>query len=1230
MVVRSFLERVRNNFRANQQRATRRTQKKNTTAGAELLEIRQMLTVDFIFQYAGAIGSGIGFEDATNGQMRRDALQDAATRLGSMFENDATVTLSVTSSDNANSGILASAGSAIVSSNTTFGGMGVVRNKIITGTDLNGGAADGSVDVNWGQPWNISADAASVGNGEYDFYFVCYHELLHAMGFLSYVSQSGNDVFGTTPGNPGNWAKFDEFITDVNETRVIDSAGVLNAALWNAGSVGGDSASGNGLFFNGPAAMSANNGQPIGLYTPTTWNDGSSVSHIDTTNPAYAGYVMNHAVGTGPQNRMLSDIENGILLDLGYTLADTLSVTETNGGNLVSDFGRTDSFDVSIGIRPTSDVVVTVTSQDPSEVTVSVATLTFTPANWRTPQTVDLSGVSDLVADGDQLTNIVVSINDAASDAIYSNVQDIVVSVTSLDDDGAIPTKPVITSPTQLPGTSTPVFAWNADANSSRFTLTVINLLTGQQSRRVTDIVATSYSFATPFPDGLYQVNVQAFNTLGQGGPVSDPLIFNIGDPVIPVAPTITSPTNSARISVSNPTIEWTAVAGATEYELYIVSAGEVITVTTAGADLGNGRRAYTTVQSLNEGVASVWVRGINFIGDQGGWSTPVRFTVDAVGLPLVPRVTAPSVSTTSNSFPTFEWTSGGPLASTYQLWVAALRDGTGTAQVPAVYDRVIHLTDYNSLNYTHFLPLGEKQYRVWVRAFNSAGETSGWSSPREFTINIPTPDVPVVDPIPNTEDITPTFSWQTSGAAYTPGTTFRLWVNNLSTGQTRVIDISGLAQMSYTPTEALGQGRHAVWVQAKNAAGETSAWSDRAIVNIDVLPPSRPTVTGPVAAAGSTSTDIITEFPTFTWTAAHNAVRYELWVNHVDSGTSKVIHETNLTTTSFDSTLALPQGNVRVWVRAYNTADEVGEWSAPFTFYLDVPSPSVPKIVSPSPNAVGTVGDATPTIGWQTAVPGATYDLQLEDVVSGASVVNTTGIQVQTYTVPVLLGERQYRVRVRSVNTVGETSEWSPWFVFRIDVPNATTPIAVGPTGTVTDNDVTFTWRHSPDSVRYEILVRDLRNQENIVIQVDTFDINSSLGTASYTSALPDGTYRFWVRAFNSQNTASSWSNSLSFIVDDRTASIERAEPGLEVILSSLTTELQDAVPAEKNSPAGIEQPAEYVVHQHAESMVREPVQQANEQQAVGTPVEHAIESLMAETIDPAGMFAMLDRKQA
>ena len=74
-----------------------------------------------------------------------------------------------------------------------------------------------------------------------------------------------------------------------------------------------------GMFFNGAHAVAANNNQLVGLYSPTTWIDGSSVSHLDTDNPAYGGMMMLHAVGTGNAARDYSAIEVGMMQDLGYT-----------------------------------------------------------------------------------------------------------------------------------------------------------------------------------------------------------------------------------------------------------------------------------------------------------------------------------------------------------------------------------------------------------------------------------------------------------------------------------------------------------------------------------------------------------------------------------------------------------------------------------------------------------------------------------------------------------------------------------------------------------------------------------------------------------------------------------------------------------------------------------------------------------------------------------------------
>ena len=883
------------------------------------------------------------------------------------------------------------------------------------------------------------------------------------------------------------------------------------------------------------------------------------------------------------------------------TPPEGLKITETGTGTLVSDYILTDLFSVSLPMQPTSDVVLTVTSQNVNEVTVDPVTLTFTPQNYAIPQDVQVSGVLDLVTDGNQVTNVVISVNDALSDDMYDATEDAFVSVTSRDDDGSVPGKPTFVSPDPFDGGNRPIFAWQGGIRSETFTLEVRNVLTGLVVNQVSGLRGTSFSFAAGFPDGLYEATVQAFNSMQQGSEI-DTLTFNVGDPIVPGQPTITSPVVGSLLSINQPTIEWTALPAALEYELYFRTGRTVTRVTTPGIDLGNGSRGYVVPSALAEGLTSVWVRGFNFFGTAGPWSPAVNFTVDAFLTPDIPRITAPLLDVTSDAFPIFEWT---PVANAtnYELWVSELRAGTGTPQVPAIYDRVIHLVNEPLTFYRHFRALNEGTHLAWVRAFNAAGEASRWSPAERFAISVPDPGVPTLVDNQNTQDTTPTFEWSTASA--TAGTTYRLWVNNLSTGQTRVIDESEIVGNSYTPKEPLEQGRHAYWVRATNSVGELGVWSDRAIINIDVLPPARSTVTGPVPDVASGDTVVKTEFPTFTWDPVFNGVSYQLWVNHDDSNTSQVINLSGIEGTSYTAEIALPQGNFRAWVRARNSAGEVGPWSTAFSLFLDVPTPSKPVVVAPVPNPVGAVIDPTPTIQWQTDVPGNTYDLQLVDVITNEFVINTTGLTGLTYTVPFELQERQFQVRVRGVNTIGEPSEWSDFYQFRIDEPNATTPVALGPTGTVRQNDIVFSWQHSPDSIRYDILVRDLVRGEDIVIRADTFDVDNGLNIASFAHNLNNGTYRFWVRAFNTQGTASGWSNSVSFIVDRPLAGLEDSPGDDDGLLTSLRTLSDEASPPEVTRVS----PVEY----------QTPVRQVEESASAEDVV--AIEMVMAEIADPQSM---------
>ena len=83
------------------------------------------------------------------------------------------------------------------------------------------------------------------------------------------------------------------------------------------------------------------------------------------------------------------------------TAAMGLTVTEAAG------VGHTATFTVVLTSEPLADVVIGLSSSDTTEGTVSPAFLTFTAANWYTPQTVTITGVDDAADDADVAFSIV-------------------------------------------------------------------------------------------------------------------------------------------------------------------------------------------------------------------------------------------------------------------------------------------------------------------------------------------------------------------------------------------------------------------------------------------------------------------------------------------------------------------------------------------------------------------------------------------------------------------------------------------------------------------------------------------------------------------------------------------------------------------------------------------------------------------------------------------------------
>ncbi|MDX1744367.1 MAG: Calx-beta domain-containing protein [Halobacteriales archaeon] len=172
---------------------------------------------------------------------------------------------------------------------------------------------------------------------------------------------------------------------------------------------------------------------------PTGWLEASLSSHIDpatlTATPVPAGLPPGQY---SAEIRITSTTRRVTSVTVPVTLSlSDFRVVESDGSTVVTEGGTQDEYSVALGKKPSSDVVLTVTSGDTGEVTVSPGTLTFTPADWDVFQVVTVTGVDDLVDDGDVQTAVTVSVDDAESDDAFDPTPDFDVLVTTLDDDTA-------------------------------------------------------------------------------------------------------------------------------------------------------------------------------------------------------------------------------------------------------------------------------------------------------------------------------------------------------------------------------------------------------------------------------------------------------------------------------------------------------------------------------------------------------------------------------------------------------------------------------------------------------------------------------------------------------------------------------------------------------------------------------------------------------------------------
>ena len=154
-------------------------------------------------------------------------------------------------------------------------------------------------------------------------------------------------------------------------------------------------------------------------FTPANWSIAQTVTVTGVDDDPIDG-PQGSTITLAVDDASSDDAYDGLGTGAGVTTTDDdvagFTIAEV-GGTTVNEAGSLDNFTVVLDAEPAPATVVEidVTSQDTGEVTVSPATLTFTPANWSVVQTVTVTGIDDALDDGDRFTAVDVVVDNTAT-----------------------------------------------------------------------------------------------------------------------------------------------------------------------------------------------------------------------------------------------------------------------------------------------------------------------------------------------------------------------------------------------------------------------------------------------------------------------------------------------------------------------------------------------------------------------------------------------------------------------------------------------------------------------------------------------------------------------------------------------------------------------------------------------------------------------------------------------
>jgi hypothetical protein len=290
-------------------------------------------------QYA----NGLGFDDASSGQARRDVAVQVFTDISQLVvpANDP-----YTNASNLNQPLvkIKIAAWSYISPAPPASALGVGSSYYASVQNATTGQTDGEVFKTINGGINSWAHLAEVGMypstsyhgylainlnnypfytdlsntttaGQYDLYSIMLHESMHMLGFNSLIDGAG----GSTISFSSFYSRYDNFLHTAAGAALINNSDGCYGVSFNvpASELTPPAGCANAITFNGT--------QTHPVYSPAVFAPGSSLSHFDNTCPPNINYLMTYASPSGPASmiRKPTPEEVTVLNDLGYQTTST-------------------------------------------------------------------------------------------------------------------------------------------------------------------------------------------------------------------------------------------------------------------------------------------------------------------------------------------------------------------------------------------------------------------------------------------------------------------------------------------------------------------------------------------------------------------------------------------------------------------------------------------------------------------------------------------------------------------------------------------------------------------------------------------------------------------------------------------------------------------------------------------------------------------------------------------